>query len=173
MKFQIVPRLWLLTSSGSKKKKAKYVCLSVAKASHSYKTWAEFFSSASRFLHKRLSITPIMYKCVLRVSCSVRRPVKTQDCILLKESSLVLAVGPGLEIRFWACLSIPFRPCSTAICWLSIQPLLFLLTFFKETTKVGSGPINWWTLPSLASPSIISFPRTPECPGTQKSTTEC
>ena len=157
----------------SKKKKAKYVCLIVAKASHSYKTWAEFSSSASHFLHKGLSITPIMCRCVLRVSCPVRRPVKNLDCILLKDSSLVLAFGPGPEIRFGACLSVLARAYFTAVCWLSIQPFLFLLAFLTETPMVGSGPTNCWTLPSLASPSVISFPRTPECPGTHSSSTEC
>ena len=36
LKLQTAPKLILLTSSGSKKKEPRYLCLSVAKASHSH-----------------------------------------------------------------------------------------------------------------------------------------
>jgi hypothetical protein len=41
LKFQMVPRLKLLMSSGSKKKEPRYTCLSEVTASHSQKMWAE------------------------------------------------------------------------------------------------------------------------------------
>jgi len=61
----------------------------------------------------------------------------------------------------------------TTIWWLSIQLFIFLLLFCLETPKVGSGPSNWRTVVSLASPSAVSFQRTPVCPWTQNSPTEC
>jgi len=44
-----------------------------------------------------LSISPIMYRCLLRVLCPVSKPVTTLDCILVKDSSLVLTVGQGMR----------------------------------------------------------------------------
>ena len=58
-KVQDCPTRRLLTSSGSKRKEPKLVCLSEAKASHSHKTWAGVTSYAPRLLHKGLSISPI------------------------------------------------------------------------------------------------------------------
>jgi len=48
---------------------------------------------------------------------------------------------------------------------------IFLLVICLEPPKKGSGPTNFWTKPPLASLSGISFPRIPECPGTQYSST--
>ena len=96
----------------------------------------------------------------IEMSCrgviSSKRPVITLDFILLKESSLVSAVGLGPEINFWACLRVLVRFRHTVICWLSVQR--FVLVICLETPKAGSGPANWWTFPSLASPSAVSLP---------------
>jgi len=54
MKFQVASRL--ITSSGSKKKDPKEVCLSEVKTSHSHKTWAEVFSSAAHFYCLQISV---------------------------------------------------------------------------------------------------------------------
>ena len=48
----------LLTSSGSKKKEPRYLCLSAAKASHSQRMWAEISSVTPQFLHSGLSSSP-------------------------------------------------------------------------------------------------------------------
>jgi len=61
--------------------------------------WAEVFSSAPHLLHMGLSISFIMYRCLLRVLHPVRRPVTTLDWIILKNTSLDLAAGLGLEIN--------------------------------------------------------------------------
>jgi hypothetical protein len=77
----------LIMSFDSKKKEPKVVRPSDATALHSHKTWAEVFSSALHLLHKGLSISPIMYRCFLKVLCPARRPVTTLDFVLLKDSS--------------------------------------------------------------------------------------
>jgi hypothetical protein len=54
--------------------------------------------------------------------------------------------------------------CHIAICRLSTQHFTFFLIFCLEIPKASSGPKNWWTVPSLASLSAISFPHTLEWP---------
>ena len=44
--------------------------------------------------------------------------------------------------------------------WLSIQRFIFLLMFCFETPKKDSYPTNFWTEPSFAILSAISFPHT-------------
>ena len=126
------------------------------------------FLLVPHLLYKGLSISPIMYRCLLRVLCPVRRLVTTQDCVLLKDSSLVLAVGLGPEISLRACLWVLVTPCHIVICCLSVQRFIFLLVICLRNLKAGSDPTNWWTV----SPLAISFPHIPECLGTQKSPTE-
>jgi hypothetical protein len=75
----MAPRLIFLISSGSKKKQPRYTCLSEAKASHSERIRAEVSSSAPHLLHNGLSDSPIMYRCLLRVLCPIRRPITTLD----------------------------------------------------------------------------------------------
>jgi hypothetical protein len=85
---------------GRKTKEPKYACMSEYKASHSHKMWTEVSSSAPHLLHKRLLVKPIKLRCLLRVLCLVRRPIRTLDCVLLKDSNLVLLVGLGPGIGF-------------------------------------------------------------------------
>jgi len=59
LKFQMVPRIILLMSSGSKKEEPRYTCLSEVKASQSHRMWAEVSSSAPHLLHRGLSDSPI------------------------------------------------------------------------------------------------------------------
>jgi len=70
-----------------------------AKASHSHKTWAEVFSFAHTSIIKT-AISPISWRCLLRVLCPVTRPLTKLVCFLVKESSLVLAVGVRSAISF-------------------------------------------------------------------------
>jgi len=56
LKFQMAPRLKLLMSSGSKDKEPRYTCLSVAKAAHSQRMWAEVLSSTPNLLHEGCSL---------------------------------------------------------------------------------------------------------------------
>jgi hypothetical protein len=105
-KFQMAPRVTFLIFSGSKIKEPRYACLNEARASHRQRTWAEASSSAPRFLHNGLSISPIKWRCLLRMLCQVRKPVTALDCILLKDKSLALVPRQGPEINSRACSEI-------------------------------------------------------------------
>ena len=160
----MAPIFSFLISSGSKKKEPRYQCLSEAKASHAHKTWTQVSSSVPHFLQMGLLLSPITYKCCLRVLCPVRRPMTTLDCVLLKDNNCALVAKSGPEINSCAWLWAPQGTRHITKCWLSIQRFIFLLTFCLETSKKGSGPTNIWTQLSLVSLSPISFPCTPACP---------
>jgi len=83
----MAPVFSFLISSGSKKKELRFACLSEDKASHAHKMWAEVSSSVPHFLQIRLLLSPITFKCLLRVLCPVRRPITTLDCVLLKDNN--------------------------------------------------------------------------------------
>jgi hypothetical protein len=102
LKFQMAPRLKLL-SSGSKKKEPRYVCLSEPKVSCSQRVWAEVSSSAPHLLQKTLLVSPIKSRSLFRVLCPARS-ITTLDCALSKNKSLVFAGGLWLEINSSACL---------------------------------------------------------------------
>jgi len=93
-----------LKSSGSKKKEPRYVGLSEVKASHSHKMWTEFSSSVPHFLQMGILLSPIIYKCLLKVLFPVSRPITTLDCVLLTENNRVPVARLGPEINFRACL---------------------------------------------------------------------
>ena len=77
--------------------------LSEAKASHSHKMWTKMWtkvsSSVPHFLLMGLLLSPITYKCLLRVLCPVRRPITILDCVLLKDNyqALVGRLGPKIN----------------------------------------------------------------------------
>jgi len=169
----MAPRLKLVISSGSKEKEPRYTCLSEVKTSHSQRMWVKVLSSTPHLLHKGLLVSPIKWRCLLRVLCPVRRPIMTLDCILWKDKRLVSALRLGPKISSRACLWVLPRPCHLAQCWLSNQCLTFLLILSLATTKDGWGPTNFWTEPSLVFLLAVSFPRTSACPGTQDSPTIC
>jgi hypothetical protein len=144
------------------------------KATHTHKMWTEVSSSVPHFLQMGLLLSPIIYRCLLKVLCPVTRPITTLDCVLLKDSSRAPVARLGPEINSWACLCVLQGPHHNAICCFSIQHFfIFLLIFCLETPKKGSGPTNRWTEPLLASLLAISFPLTLACPGTQYSPTTC
>jgi len=45
-----------------------------------------FSSSVLHFLQVGLLLSPITYRCLLKVLCPVRRPITTLDCVLLKDN---------------------------------------------------------------------------------------
>jgi hypothetical protein len=110
LNFQMAPRLRHLLFSESNEKEPRYACLNETKASHSHRMWTEFSSSVPHLLHKGFLINPIQWRCLLRVLCPVRRPITTLDCVLLQDNNLVIAVGLGPEINFWACLWVLLWP---------------------------------------------------------------
>jgi len=79
LKFQMAPMIMLVISSGSKKKAPRYACVSEAKVSHSQRMWAEVSSFTTHLLHNGLSGSPSRWRCLLRVLCTVRRPVTALD----------------------------------------------------------------------------------------------
>jgi hypothetical protein len=169
----MAPRLTLSVSSGYKKKEPRYTRLSEAKASHSRRLWADVSSSAPHFLHNGMSDSPIRRRCLLRVLCTVRRPVTALDCVMLKDRNLVLAPRQGPEINSRACLWMSPRPRHHTQCRLTKQRLILFRISCLETPKAGSGPANFRAEPFLASSLAISFPRTPTCPRAQQSPTSC
>ena len=105
MKIQIALRRIILTLAGSKTKEPRQLCLSLQiHTKHDLRLPPVFHTS-----YARLSTSPIMSKCLLRVLCPVRRSVTTLDCTLLEESSLTLATGLGPEISSGSCLRVPVR----------------------------------------------------------------
>jgi len=128
-KFQMAPILRFLISSGSKKKEPRYVCMSEAKASHSHKMWTKVSSSVPHFLQMGLLLSPIIYKCLLKVLCPVSRPITTLDCVLLKDNNRALVARSGPEINSRACLCVLQRPCHNTRCCFSIHRFIFLLIF--------------------------------------------
>ena len=109
-KFQMAPILSTLMSSRSKNKEPRYVYLSEAKASHSHRMWTEVSCSVSHFLQVGLLLSPIIYRCLLKVLCPVSRPITTLDCVLLKDSNCAPVARLGLEINSRACLCVPQGP---------------------------------------------------------------
>jgi hypothetical protein len=120
--------------------------------------------STPHFLHKGLPVSPIMWRCLLRVLWPVRRRVTALDCTVLRDNNIVLVAVRGPEINSRACLLSAII--SRAVYLTS--PEFFSLCSASRSPKAGSGPIKWWTEPSFASSSAISFPRIPECPGTKR-----
>ena len=127
--------LIFLISSGSKKKEPRCVCLSEAKASHSHKMWTEVSSSVPHFLQAGLLLSPIIYRCLLRVLCPVRRPIATLDCVLSKDNDRALVTRSGPEITSRACLCVLQGLCHNTRCWFSIQHFIFFHIFGLETPQ--------------------------------------
>jgi len=123
----MAPILRFITSSRSKKKELTYACLSEAKASHSHKMWTEVSSSVPHILHVALLLSPITYRCLIRVFCPVRRSITTLDCVMLKDSNCAFVAGLGPEISSQACLWVQRGPRHLAKCLLSTQHLILLL----------------------------------------------
>ena len=101
--------------------------------------WTEVSSSVPHFLQAELLRNTIIYKCLLKVLCPVKRPITTLDCVLLKENNRALVTRSGPEIISRACLCVLQGPCHNTKWWFSIQHFIFLLIFCVETPKKGSG----------------------------------
>ena len=126
-----------LMSSRSKKKQPRYLCLSEAKASHSYKICTEVSSSVPHFLQVGFLLSPIICRCLLRVLCPVSRPITALVCVLLKDNNRAPVARLGPEINPRACLCVLQGPHHNARCWFFIQRYIFLLIFCLETPKKG------------------------------------
>ena len=117
----MAPIFSFLIYSGSKKKEPIYEGLSEARASHAHKTWTEVTSSVPHFLQMGLLLSPITYKCHLRVLCPVRIPMTTLGCVLLIDNNCALVAKLGPEINSRACICVLQGPRHIIKCWLFIQ----------------------------------------------------
>jgi hypothetical protein len=116
-----------LMFSRSKKKEPRYIYLSEARASHSHKMWTEVSSSVPHFLQVWLLLSPIKYRCLLKVLCPVSRPITTLDCVLLDDSNRAPVARLGPEIKSRAYLCVLHGPHHNARCCFSIQSFIFFL----------------------------------------------
>jgi len=63
--------------------------------------WTEV-SSVPHFIQVGLLLSPIIYKCLLKALCPVRRPVTTLDYALLTDNNRALVARSGQEIKMVA-----------------------------------------------------------------------
>ena len=124
-KFQMAHRLRLLLT--------RYVCLSAAKGSHSLGFHLFHTSYMTDY-----RVTPMKWRCLLRVLCPVRRAITTLNCVQFKDKNLVFLVGLGPETSFRACVQLLLRPHHITKCCLSAQHIIFLFKFCLETSKALS-----------------------------------
>jgi len=121
---------WILI----KELEPRYICLNEAKASHSHKMWTEVSSSVPHFLQVGLLLSPIVYRCLLKVLCPVSRPITTLGYVLLEDSNRALVCRSGTEINSQACLCILQGPCHNSRC------CLFYSTSFPPHLHVCQWP---------------------------------
>ena len=118
-----------------------YVCLSGAKASHSHKMWTEVSSSVPHFLQMELLISPIIYKCLLKVLCPASRPITTLDCVLLKDNNRAPVVRSKPEIN--SRLSLCNAWTTPQYHMLVFHPAFYLSSYIlPRDPQEGSGPTN-------------------------------
>jgi hypothetical protein len=120
-------------SSESKKKEPRHIYLSEARASHSHKMWTEVSSSVPHFLQVRLLLSPITYRCLLKVLCPVSRPVTALDCVLLKESNQAPVARLGPEINSQAFQAVT---CMRSECVIAWQHLFQTVSFMQSESPV-------------------------------------
>jgi hypothetical protein len=110
-----------------------------------HKIWTEVSSSVPHFLQVGLLLSPIMYRCLIKVLCPVSRPITTLDCVLLKDNNPALVARSGPEINSRACLCVQGPRHNTRCCF-SIQRFIFLLIFCLETTICSITATCAWTI---------------------------
>ena len=89
----------------------------------------------SHFMEMGLLLSPIIYRCRLKVLCTVSRPTTTTDCVLLKDSNRVPVVRLGIEINCRACLCVLEGPHHYARCCSPSSVSSFLLYSTQRPQK--------------------------------------
>ena len=97
------------------------------------KCGTEVSSSVPHFLQVGLLLSPITYRCLLKVSHTVSRPITTLNCVLLKDNNQALVARSGPDISSQACLCVLQGSHHSTRCWFSIQHFIFPLIFCLET----------------------------------------
>jgi len=119
---------------GQQNIKTRYACLSEPKPSHSHKMWTEVSSSMPHFLQVGLLLSPITYKCLLKVLCPARRPVTTLDCVLLKDNNR----APCCQVR--ARNQFPSLPVCATRTTSQYQMLVFYPAFYLSSYVLPRDP---------------------------------
>ena len=115
-----------------------------------------------------LLLSPIIYKCVVKMLCPVRRLITTLDCVLLKDSNQALVARDQ-----FSSLSLCTTKTTSQYQMLVCHPAFYFSSFIlPRDPKKDSGPTNLWTELSLASLSTVissrsGMPRDPIQPAPQ------
>jgi hypothetical protein len=153
--FQVVTKLRFVTSRGLKKVTQVGMCECSQRCTLAQNISWDFLLCFA-LPAQRTFCQPVFSGCY----------VFTVNCILLKDSTLVSAATLGSEISSRACRWMQVGLRCRVLCWLSSQPMIFRLIFCVEIPRAGSGSTSRWAEPSLSRSRTISFPPTPEFPGT-------
>jgi len=111
--------------------------VSVKTIPHTRKTWTEVSSSVPHFLKIGLLLSPIIYKCLLKVLCPVRMPITTLDCVVLEDNNRTLVARSGPEINSPACLCVLQGPRHNTKCWFSIQHFILFYILPRDALRKG------------------------------------
>ena len=111
--------------------------------------WNEVSSSAPHVLHKRLLVSSLKWRCLLRVLCLIRRPKTALDCVLLKDKNLVFVVELGPEISYQACFL------STRCYQILVIHSAFYLSFYVLLRNPQGQPRSYQTLNKTISCKLV------------------
>jgi len=129
----------------------------------------EVSSSVPHFLQVGLSLSPITYRCLLKVLCPVRRPITTLDCVLLKGNNRALVARSGPEINSRACLCVLQGPRHNTK-MLVFYPAFYLSSYIlprDPKERLGSNkPLNRTVPCELVGDFISSHSGMPRDPNT-------
>jgi hypothetical protein len=110
-------------------------------------------------------ISPNLKRCPFRWQCPVNSPTIRLNWSLFNFNRSFVLLAEGPNISPFACLS-PVVDSYCFMWFLFIQSLMAFLTTSTEKPQAGSGRMNRWSDPVLASRSAISLPAIPSWPGT-------
>jgi hypothetical protein len=111
--------------------------------------WAEVPSSVPHFLQFGLLLSPIKYKCLLKMLRPVSRPITTLDCVLLKNNNRALLARSGPEINSRASLCVLQGPRHNTRCWF-FHPAFYLSSYMlprDPEERLGSNKLLNRTFP--------------------------
>jgi hypothetical protein len=124
LKFQMVAKLVLFMSSGSKKKDPRCTCLSEAKASHSQRMWAKVSSSAAHLLHSGLSSSPSRWRCLPQGVIGREKAINSPGL------GPVTVQKPGFGTQHQVCsLELSWLPESESLLYIVTERVFFVHKF--------------------------------------------
>ena len=108
--------------------------------------WNDVSFSIPHVQQVGLFLSPITYKCLLRLLCPVRRQITTLDCVPLKDNN-VASLGPEINSR--ACLCVLQGPHHNTKFWLSVQLFIFLTMFCLKRAQ-SREPVQFYSFFNLS-----------------------